>query len=320
MPVHFLDRVYRPASGPITVGIVLEFSLEDGFDHGLGGSLNHTITNGRNAERTLATIRFGDHHPPHRIRSICLRDQFHAQARQPCFQPLLLDASKRHPIHSRCTRISASEPIGVDQDVLATDLVVEQIEAEGGLRLRFAVELSLKVPDLIRRCKVHHQSPSPHHLQKRTRSRGPLLRRHYPASKLLLPRPTPAVTTAYCDAEAATLVRDGSPPVTSNHLSAVPYPLPRRIERVRVSIASPLIQPSPFDRRVGIRIDTFEACSGFTHITARRIAQPPNAAFVTRLQPCRLPDRAARQLPDQSTTLWVRPSLTDGSQIGRAHV
>ena len=27
--------------------------------------------------------------------------------------------------------------------------------------------------------------------------------------------------------------------------------------------------------RVGIRIVTFEACSGFTHVTARRIAQPP---------------------------------------------
>src|ERR1700681_4933286 len=80
MPVHFLDRVHRPASGRVAVGIVLEVSLEDGFDHDLGGSLNHTITNGRNAERTLATIRFGDHHPPHRIRSVRLRDQFRAQA------------------------------------------------------------------------------------------------------------------------------------------------------------------------------------------------------------------------------------------------
>ena len=62
----------------------------------------------------------------------------------------------------------------------------------------------------------------------------------------------------------------------------------------------------------GIRIVTFEACSGFTHVTARRIAQPPTAAFVTRLQPFRLPSRAARQLPDQSTTLWVdSPSTGD---------
>src|SRR5258707_14273678 len=73
--------------------------------------------------------------------------------------------------------------------------------------------------------------------------------------------------------------------------------------------------PSPFDRRVGIRIRTFEACSGFTHVTAHRIAQPPKAAFVTRLQPCQLPDRTARQLPDQSTTLWVESSSTSDPRL-----
>jgi hypothetical protein len=77
-----------------------------------------------------------------------------------------------------------------------------------------------------------------------------------------------------------------------------------------VSIASPLTRPSPFPRRVGIRIFTFEASSGFTRVTARWIAQPPKAAFVTRLRPGRLPRQAARQLPDQSTTLWVEPSST----------
>jgi hypothetical protein len=64
-------------------------------------------------------------------------------------------------------------------------------------------------------------------------------------------------------------------PDYSNHLSDVPCPLPRRIKRVHMSIASPLMQPSPIGRRIGIRIVTFEACSGFTHVTARRIAQPP---------------------------------------------
>src|SRR5712672_571494 len=105
------------------------------------------------------------------------------------------------------------------------------------------------------------------------------------------------------------------PPDYPNHLSNVPCPLPRRIERVRMSIAYPLIQPSPNGRRVGIRIVTFEACSGFTHVTARRIAQPPEAAFVARLRPFRLPGRAARQLPDQSTTLWVESSSTDDSRL-----
>jgi hypothetical protein len=71
----------------------------------------------------------------------------------------------------------------------------------------------------------------------------------------------------------------------------------------------------PIGRKVGIRIVTFEACSGFTHVTARQIAQPPEATFVTRLQPVRLPGQAARQLPDQSTTLWVDSSSTGDSRL-----
>src|ERR1700731_1099129 len=59
----------------------------------------------------------------------------------------------------------------------------------------------------------------------------------------------------------------------------------------------------------------YKACSGFTHVTAHRIAQSPKATFVTRLQPCRLPSRAARQLPDQSTILRVESSSTDDSRL-----
>ncbi len=117
------------------------------------------------------------------------------------------------------------------------------------------------------------------------------------------------------DVEAATLALDGPPPITRTTFFDVPCPLPRRIERVRVSITSPLMQPSPNGRRVGIRIVTFEACSGFTRVTARRIAQPPRATFVTRLQPFRLPGRAARQLPDQSTTIRVESSSTGDSRL-----
>src|SRR3954453_2531411 len=104
--------------------------------------------------------------------------------------------------------------------------------------------------------------------------------------------------------------RDGSPPMTRITLPACRAPYPGGSRRVPVSIASPLTRPSPFPRRVGIRIFTFEACSGFTRVTARWIAQPPKAAFVTRLQPSQLPDQTARQLPEQSTTLWVEPSST----------
>ena len=67
---------------------------------------------------------------------------------------------------------------------------------------------------LRRCCQAHRQSPSPHHLRKRARSQGPLLRRHCPASTLVRPCPTPAWAVAGCDVEAATLAQDGSPPIT----------------------------------------------------------------------------------------------------------
>jgi hypothetical protein len=62
--------------------------------------------------------------------------------------------------------------------------------------------------------QAHRQSPSPRHLQKHTRSQGPLLRRHCPASTLLRPCPTPADAAARSDVEAAILAPDGSPPIT----------------------------------------------------------------------------------------------------------
>jgi hypothetical protein len=98
--------------------------------------------------------------------------------------------------------------------------------------------------------------------------------------------------------EAATSDPDGSPPITRVTLPTCRAHYPDGSERVHLSIASPSTRPSPLFRRVGIHAFTFEACSDFTRVTARWIAQPPKAAFVTRLRADRLPSRRARQLPD----------------------
>ena len=115
--------------------------------------------------------------------------------------------------------------------------------------------------------------------------------------------------------EAATSDPDGSPPIARITLPTCRAHYPDGPRWVHMSIASPSTRPSPLFRRVGIHTFTFEACSGFTHVTARRIAQPPKATFVTRLQPMRLPAQAARQLPDQSTTLRVESSSTDNPRL-----
>jgi hypothetical protein len=86
---------------------------------------------------------------------------------------------------------------------------------------------------------------------------------------------------------------------------------------MRVSIASPPMQPSLNGRRVGIRIVTFDLLRLHSRY-GPPVAQPLKAAFVTRLQPCRLPGRTVRQLPDQSTTLWVESSSTSDPRLRSA--
>ncbi len=177
------------------------------------------------------------------------------------------------------------------------------------LRLRLAIEFSLKVPDSIRRCQAHRQSPSPCLGRKHTRSQGPSLRRNYPASTVVRPCPTPTRNRRpYGAVEAATLVSNRVSPDYPPYPSHLPCQLPRRIEQAHMSMPSLSTRPSPLRCRVGIHIAPFEACSGFTHITAHRIAQPPKATFVTRLRPRQLPGDAARQLPDSSTSIWMEPS------------
>src|SRR6266404_7811540 len=88
-------------------------------------------------------------------------------------------------------RTGAGQLVGVTQDVLPANLVVEQVEAACRFRLRLTIELSLPISDLFGCFEAHRQSPPPRHLRKRPRSQGPSLRRSYPGSAVLCPYPTP---------------------------------------------------------------------------------------------------------------------------------
>ncbi len=196
----------------------------------------------------------------------------------------------------------------MEQNVLAADLVVEHVEAEGGLRLRLTIQLSLKAPDLFGCFKAHRQSPSPHHRRKHTRSQGPFLRRRYPASTVVRPCPTPARSIARSDVEAATSDRNGSPSITRITIPTcrVQYPggpnrcvrrlLPcsRGLPRVRDGSASASTLSRPAQTSLALRP------AG----SLDRPGRPLSQGF----GPAGLPGHTARQLPDQSTTVWMEPS------------
>ena len=86
------------------------------------------------------------------------------------------------------------------------------------------------------------------------------------------------------------------------------FPLPRWIVTgAHVGCFPGALRPSPLFRRVGIHTFTFEACSGFTRVTARGFAQRASAllcpeASTRRIAPLR---RSAamelnRQLPQRN--------------------
>ena len=165
------------------------------------------------------------------------------------------------------------------RNVLATDLVVEHVEAVSRLVLRLAIQLDLKVPNLTRR---------------------------YPASSVVWPSPTPRLAAALSgDVRSRDLRQPRASPTNPDHLPCMLCPLPRwtgsgacwlpngALPRRASSLSA---RPSPVSRRVGIHVITFEACSGFTRVTAYKVAHPPLVGFIARLRPNRFPGSDARKL------------------------
>ncbi len=91
---------------------------------------------------------------------------------------------------------------------------------------------------------------------------------------------------ACCDVRGGEPRTIGPPPFTRVALPTCRVHYPGGSKRVHLLGFLPRsVLPSPLPRRVGIRIATFVACSDFTHVTARWLARPPKADFVTGLQP-----------------------------------
>ncbi len=159
----------------------------------------------------------------------------------------------------------------------------------GRFRLRLDVELPPMAPELLGCCQDHRQSPLLAIIKSvpevRALCSAGITRPHSSYGPVRRPRgPSPKVTSR---------ARPSSPPglprlPVSLFQRAVPT-TPADQDGCTCRLLPPPARPSPDHRRVGIRDFTFEACSGFTRITARWIAQPPKAAFVTGLRSIRLP-------------------------------
>ena len=258
---------------------------------------------------------FRDHHPPHRIGPVRLRDQVLAQARQPCLQALRLDLGEARSVHTRSARIGAGQPIGMAQNVLAANLVVEHVEAKGRLRLRLAIELPLEgsgSSQVLRGSSpITFTSPS----SKAHQKSGPFAPPAYPVSTL---GPYPLYRHPTWPSPCATL-RPLSSPTTGSPITRTTFPTCRAHYPGGSSGCACRLLPSscslPQMAGGSASALTLSRPARASHALRPAGSQPPKATFVARLRPDQLPSRAARQLPDLSTIIRVRSSLTDGSRL-----
>jgi len=74
-----------------------------------------------------------------------------------------------------------------------------------------------------------------------------------------------------------------------------------------LSVSSPFARPSPVNWRVGIHDFTFEACSGFTRVTACKVAARPQADSCPEAstRPVTRPDRSVATMSNRQLHRWI---------------
>ncbi len=157
--MDFLHGLLGASLRAVTVGVGFQVCFEDRFQYQLGRGLHHPVPNGRDPQGPLPAIGLRDHHPSHRLGPVARLDQLLPQLRQPGFPPLGLDPWETLAIHPRRSLLGFRQLVGVGEDILPMDLVIEHVEPVGWLLLRFGVQLPLKLPNLYRRFQTHRQSP-----------------------------------------------------------------------------------------------------------------------------------------------------------------
>ena len=311
--VHRLDRVGPAPSRPIAIGRRVEIRLEDRLQHQLGGGLHHPVPDRRDAERPLAAAGLRDHHPSHRCWPIRPCSQVLPEAGEPLLQPCRLDRPKRR-LRPRPARPRwPGQRIGVSQNVLAADLVVEQVEAERRLRLRLADTASSEGSGSSRVLPGSSPITGPRLRRKHTRSQGPSLRRRYPASSVLWPCPTPASTAARARRWGRDPRPNGPPPITRITFPACRAHYPGGSRRVLMSVASPSRAAFPESQagrhphrhfrgllRLHSRygpLDRSTAQGGLCHEASARPVTRPSRSSATR--------------PNRQLSGWILPPLVN---------
>ena len=126
---------------PRTVGVLFRWKIgfEDRFQHQHRCCHADPIPQGRDAQRPEFAVGLRYEHSSDRVRSVGLLPERKRQFAEPPLHPIRLDIREVLTVHARCALVGAALGIGMRQDILAANLVVQRVEAIAGFCLRFRV-------------------------------------------------------------------------------------------------------------------------------------------------------------------------------------
>jgi hypothetical protein len=196
-------------------------------------------------------------------------------------------------------------------------LVVKQVEAVVGLRLRLAIELLLKGPDLVGCFKTHRQSPSASSpSSKACRKSGPFPPPALPGLNGRMDLSDPRSSRHLTWRSGLRTPPARVSPDNPHCLAGVPCPLPRRTRTGALTGFLPRsARPSPKPRWVGIRIATFEACSGFTRYGPQACSTALRRPLSQGSDPCGYPHKPPVSYSIKPVTIEVESSSTGNTRL-----
>ncbi len=278
-PVHFLNRLRGRAPRPVAIGRGLQVRFEDRLQDQQSGGLDHPVLDRGNTKWPVSDpARLGDQHPPHRVRTVRLGAQRLLHCGQPPLYPGRLDVRERHPVHAGRAPLLLAEGVGMGQDVPPVHLVVQEVEAVGRRLLGLGVQRLLEPPELLWSCQAHANLP-PLDPVRRTPNQGPFPPRRFccpvGASGTVDPSDSHGRPHPEDRARGATPRGPGSPVL---RLALCRRATPHTPVRDSVVLGRLLLRSrrsSLTEKQVDPHDSTFEAGPGFTHVAARRLADPP---------------------------------------------
>jgi hypothetical protein len=148
--LHLDHRLLGIAPGAIGVEFRWKIGFENRIQHQHRCCHADPIPHGRDAQRPEFAVGLRYEHAPDRFRSVSLLPERKRQFGQPPPDPIRLDIREVLTIPTRGALVGAALGIGMSQNVLAADLVVQGVEAITGFCLRFRVQRRLQLLNTVR--------------------------------------------------------------------------------------------------------------------------------------------------------------------------